>query len=69
MSDHLEGKDWRELSEAASREQDPHKLLELVRALNNALEEREKQIQERNRKRPSSNALQMFQTYNDELPA
>jgi len=42
MSDHLEGKDWRELSEAASREQDPQKLMELIRALNQALERRER---------------------------
>jgi hypothetical protein len=69
VSDHLEGKDWRELSEAASREQDPHKLLELVRALNKALEERENQIRERNREQRTSNALQMFQTYKDELSA
>lgn len=34
-------KDWRELSEAASREQDPKKLLELVKQLNEVLAERE----------------------------
>lgn len=32
---------WRELSEAAAREQDPEKLLELVEELNKALEEQE----------------------------
>ncbi len=47
MSD-LEGKDWRELSEAASREQDPQKLMELIRALNKALERRERKAQEIN---------------------
>ena len=42
MSD-LESKDWRELSEAASREQDPQKLMDLIRALNKALERRERE--------------------------
>jgi predicted Zn-ribbon and HTH transcriptional regulator len=32
---------WRELSEAAAREQDPDKLLELVEQLNEALEAEE----------------------------
>jgi hypothetical protein len=32
---------WRELSEAAAREQDPEKLLQLVEELNKALEEEE----------------------------
>jgi len=32
---------WRELSEAAAREQDPDKLLELVEQLNKALEAEE----------------------------
>jgi hypothetical protein len=36
--------DWRELSEAASREQDPQKLMELIEQLNQALEDREKQV-------------------------
>jgi hypothetical protein len=35
---------WRELSEAAAREQDPEKLLELVEQLNKALEEEENQL-------------------------
>ena len=35
---------WRELSEAAAREQDPEKLLQLVEELNKALEEEEKRI-------------------------
>lgn len=34
--------DWKELSEAASREQDPEKLIELVEQLNKVLEEKEK---------------------------
>jgi hypothetical protein len=40
-------KDWRELSEAASREQDPKKLLELVEQLDKALEERENTLKEK----------------------
>ncbi len=39
-------RDWRELSEAASREQDPKKLLELVEELDEALEQREKAVRE-----------------------
>ncbi len=46
-------KDWRELSEAASREQDPKKLLELVEQLDKALEEREKTLKEK--KEPLTN--------------
>ena len=37
MSD-LRTKNWRELCEAASREHDPERLLELVTALNDVLE-------------------------------
>lgn len=37
-------KDWRELSKAASREQDPEKLMELVEQLNKVLEERENNL-------------------------
>ena len=33
--------DWRALSEAASREQDPDRLIELVQELNHALWQRE----------------------------
>jgi len=44
-------KDWRELSEAASREQDPKKLLELVEQLDKALEERENTLKERKEKK------------------
>ncbi len=40
MSD-LKDKSWLELCEAASREHDPEKLLELITALNDALERRE----------------------------
>ena len=36
--------DWKELSKAASREQDPKKLLELVERLDRALERCEKKI-------------------------
>jgi DNA polymerase II large subunit len=39
----LKDKSWLELCEAASREHDPEKLLELITALNDALEEREQQ--------------------------
>ena len=34
-----EKRDWRELCKAASREHDPSRLLELVRELNDALDE------------------------------
>ena len=37
-------RDWRVLSEAASREQDPDKLIKLVEELNRALLHREIQI-------------------------
>ena len=43
MSSNLVAKDWRELSEAASKERDPQKLLELVTELNQVLKEREDQ--------------------------
>lgn len=42
-------RDWKELSEAASREQDPQKLLELVEELDKALEQHEKSMKEKNR--------------------
>jgi hypothetical protein len=35
----LNDKSWRELCEAASQEHDPEKLLELIAALNNMLEQ------------------------------
>jgi hypothetical protein len=44
-------KDWRELSEAASREQDPKKLLELVEQLDKALEESENTLKEKKEKK------------------
>ena len=47
-------KSWRELSEAAAREQDPEKLLELVEQLNKALEEQEHPVEEAARPIPSS---------------
>ena len=40
-------KDWKELSEAVSREQDPQKLLELVEELDKALEQHEKAMKEK----------------------
>ncbi len=40
-------KDWKELSEAVSREQDPQKLLELVEELDKALEQRENALKEK----------------------
>lgn len=43
--------DWRVLSKAASREQDPEKLIELVQELNRALLRRELE----SRRRPSAN--------------
>ncbi|HEY7351311.1 MAG TPA: hypothetical protein VH596_00965 [Terriglobales bacterium] len=39
--------DWRVLSEAASREQDPEKLMQLIEQLNRALLRRELQMQQR----------------------
>ncbi len=39
--------DWRALSEAASREQDPEKLMQLVEELNRALARREMEIRAR----------------------
>lgn len=36
----LVAKDWRELSKAASQEQDPKKFMELIEQLNDALEEK-----------------------------
>jgi hypothetical protein len=40
-------RDWRALSEAASREQDPEKLMQLVEELNRALLRRELDIKAR----------------------
>ena len=40
-------KDWRELSEAVSREQDPERLIQLVEELNRLLIDRERQIRAR----------------------
>ena len=41
MSFTLAAQDWRQLSEAASKERDPEKLMELVAQLNEALKRRE----------------------------
>jgi hypothetical protein len=35
----IPGKDWRELAEAAHKEQDPDKLIDLVRQLNRVLQD------------------------------
>jgi hypothetical protein len=42
-----ESKDWRAISEAASREQDPEKLMQLVEELNLALLHRELELSRR----------------------
>jgi hypothetical protein len=44
-------KDWKELSEAASREKDPQKLLELIEQLNKVLDQRAQDMQKH---RPSN---------------
>ena len=49
MSYNLVGKDWREISVAASKELDPQKLMDLVTQLNEVLKQRE------DRKRDVSN--------------
>ena len=38
----IHARDWREVSQAASQEQDPEKLLQLVHELNQILEREEK---------------------------
>lgn len=43
----LPSEDWRALSEAASREQDPERLIELVQQLNRALLRREIELHHR----------------------
>jgi hypothetical protein len=43
--------DWRVLSQAASQEQDPEKLIQLVKELNRALLRRELEL----KRRPSAN--------------
>jgi hypothetical protein len=42
-----QAQDWRTLSEAASREQDPEKLIQLIEQLNRVLLRRELQIKRR----------------------
>jgi hypothetical protein len=42
-------KDWKELSEAASREKDPQKLLELIEELNKVLDQRAQDMQQKHR--------------------
>jgi hypothetical protein len=46
MSYNLPARDWRELSEAASKEHDPKKLMELVTELNEVLKQREDRFRE-----------------------
>lgn len=43
-------RDWRELSQAASQEQDPEKLLQLVHELNEVLQRQEEYRKARQRK-------------------
>jgi hypothetical protein len=50
------GENWRVLSEAASREQDPERLLELVEELNRVLSEQELERRARARARFASNS-------------
>ncbi len=40
----LVSQDWRELSEAASKERDPNKLMELIAQLNEVLKQREERL-------------------------
>lgn len=47
MSYNQVAKDWRALSEAASKELDPQRLMELVTELNEVLKERESQTRKR----------------------
>ncbi|HYL16875.1 MAG TPA: hypothetical protein VEV41_27835 [Terriglobales bacterium] len=47
MSYNLATRDWRELSEAASKERDPKKLMDLVTELNEALKQREDRLHQR----------------------
>jgi hypothetical protein len=54
MSYNLVAKDWRELSEAASQERDPKRLLDLVTKLNAVLKEREERKRETSNPEPSS---------------
>lgn len=68
MSD-LEGKNWRELSEAASREQDPQRLMELIRALNKALERREREQNYPTQNSRGSNILQLRRLSHQNLVA
>ena len=47
MSYNLAGRDWREVSEAASKEHDSKRLMELVAELNELLRQREDWFRER----------------------
>jgi hypothetical protein len=48
----LVSKDWRELSEAASKERDPNKLMELIAQLNEVLQEREERVRGKRKEEP-----------------
>jgi hypothetical protein len=48
----LIAKDWRELSEAASKERDPNKLMELIAQLNDALKDREDRLRAKRNEEP-----------------
>ena len=50
----LKDKSWLELCEAASREHDPEKLLELITSLNDVLEQREQREQQEKAQRAVS---------------
>ena len=50
MNDRPQEQDWRILAEEAAEEKDPTKLMEIIRALNRALDEQEE------RKQPQRNA-------------
>lgn len=55
MAYNLAPRDWRELSEAASKEHDPQKLMELVTELNEVLKQREDRFRERPQNDPPAN--------------
>ncbi len=48
----LVSKDWRELSEAASKERDPNRLMELIAQLNEALKQREERLRAKKEEPP-----------------
>ena len=48
----LVSNDWRELSEAASKERDPNKLMELIAQLNEVLKQREERLRAKKKDEP-----------------